>query len=168
MIMIYRKEESKWAHKASPYQQNSNPWPNHVVGSTISSANHPSTRKMNSGYETIMAENGRKCKKKLHQSKSYDFHEFEAVIYCSLCIVVHDKTNKMMCAQQRLRSACAFTQSDQNLAVRLKKPRVLNYLLSAQRRLIRLGGCPGWSESSLGAHVILFVLSCCGSNVLIH
>ena len=32
-----------------------------------------------------------------------------------------------------------------------------------QRRLIRLGGCACWSESSLGAQVILFVLSCSGS-----
>ena len=45
----------------------------------------------------------------------------------------------------------------------LKKLWVLSYPLSAQRRLIRLGGCPGWSESSLGAHVILLVLSCAGS-----
>ena len=37
-------------------------------------------------------------------------------------------------------------------AVRMKKAWVLGYPLSAQRRLIRLGGCPGWSESSLGAH----------------
>ena len=29
--------------------------------------------------------------------------------------------------------------------------------------MIRLGGCPGWSESSMGAHVILLVLSCGGS-----
>ena len=36
-------------------------------------------------------------------------------------------------------------------AVRMKKAWVLSYPLSAQRRLIRLGGCPGWSESSLGA-----------------
>ena len=36
-------------------------------------------------------------------------------------------------------------------AVRLKKPWVLSYPLSAQRRLIRLGVCPSWSESSLGA-----------------
>ena len=28
---------------------------------------------------------------------------------------------------------------------------------------IRLGGCPGWSESSLGARVILLVLLYCGS-----
>ena len=32
-----------------------------------------------------------------------------------------------------------------------------------QRRLIRLGGCPGWSESSLGAHAILLGLSWDGS-----
>ena len=48
-------------------------------------------------------------------------------------------------------------------AVLMKKPWVFCYPLSAQRRLIRLCGCPGWSESSLGAHVILFVLSCFGS-----
>ena len=37
--------------------------------------------------------------------------------------------------------------------VRMKKPWVLSYPLSTQwRLLIRLGGCPGWSESSLGAH----------------
>ena len=33
--------------------------------------------------------------------------------------------------------------------------------------LIRLGECPGWSESSLGAQIILLVLSCCGS-IFIH
>ena len=37
-------------------------------------------------------------------------------------------------------------------AVRMKKSGVLSYPLSAQRRLIRLGGCPGWSEPSLCAH----------------
>ena len=31
------------------------------------------------------------------------------------------------------------------------------------KTLIRLGGCPGWSESSLGAHAILLVLSLGGS-----
>ena len=59
--------------------------------------------------------------------------------------------------------------------VRVKKAWVLGYPLSAQRRLrsacastaktlVRLGWCPGWSESSLGAQVILFVLSCGGSK----
>ena len=36
-------------------------------------------------------------------------------------------------------------------AVRTKKAMVLSYPLSAQLRLIRLGGRPGWSESSQGA-----------------
>ena len=45
----------------------------------------------------------------------------------------------------------------------MKKHWVLSYPLSALWRLIRLGGCPGWSESLLGAHVILLVLSCGGS-----
>ena len=35
------------------------------------------------------------------------------------------------------------------------------------RTLIRLGGCPVWSESSLAAHVILLVLSCTGSFTII-
>ena len=35
---------------------------------------------------------------------------------------------------------------------------------SGQRRLIRLGGRPGWSESLLGAQIILIVLLCTGSN----
>ena len=51
-------------------------------------------------------------------------------------------------------------------AVRMKKAWVLSYPLSAQRRLlIRLGGCPDWSVSSLGAHAILLVLPWDGSNV---
>ena len=36
-------------------------------------------------------------------------------------------------------------------AVHMKKAWVLSYPLSTQQRLIRLGGCPGWSESLLGA-----------------
>ena len=49
-------------------------------------------------------------------------------------------------------------------AVRMKKALVLSYPLSTQRRLIRLGRCTGWSESSLGAPVSLFVLSWGDSN----
>ena len=69
----------------------------------------------------------------------------------------HDKTNKMMCAQQTLRPAWASTQSDQSLW----RPHgsLVSYPLSIQRRLIRLGGCPSWSESSMGAHAFLLVLS---------
>ena len=36
----------------------------------------------------------------------------------------------------------------------MKKHWVLSYPLSAQQRLIRLGGCPGWFESSLGAQLL--------------
>ena len=39
----------------------------------------------------------------------------------------------------------------------MKKPWFLCYSLSTQRRLIRLGKCSGWSESLLGAQVILLV-----------
>ena len=36
------------------------------------------------------------------------------------------------------------------------------------KTLIRLGGCPGCPEFSLRAFVVLFVLSCLGSNVKWH
>ena len=38
----------------------------------------------------------------------------------------------------------------------------------APKTLIRLGRCPGWSESLLGAHAILLVLSWGGSNASEH
>ena len=66
-----------------------------------------------------------------------------------------DKTNKM---------AVHSEDSDQSghppslirvFAVGMKKPWVFSYPLSAQRRLIRLGGCSGCSESSLGAQSLL-------------
>ena len=38
-----------------------------------------------------------------------------------------------------------------------------NFFMRTVKTLIRLGGCPGWSESSLGAQDILLVLSCSGS-----
>ena len=64
-----------------------------------------------------------------------------------------------MCAQRRLRLSLASTQSDQSLLVRLKKAWVLSYLLSVQRRLIRLGDCPGWSViAGHTCHFVGFVL----------
>ena len=41
-------------------------------------------------------------------------------------------------------------------AVRMKKHWDLNYLLSAQWRLIRLGGCPGWSFACRTCHFVGF------------
>ena len=70
-----------------------------------------------------------------------------------------------MCPQWSLRSAWASAQSDQSL--RCPHEEALGPCLSLKRTaktLIRLDGCPGWSESSLGVHVMLLVLSCTGSN----
>ena len=58
------------------------------------------------------------------------------------------------------------TQSDQSLCVRMKKPWVLSYPLSAQQRLIRLGRWPGWSVFA-GCTLTLLVLLCRSSNALI-
>ena len=64
----------------------------------------------------------------------------------------HDKPTKWVCAQRRLRSAWASAQSDQSL--RCPHEETLDPKLPTERTaktLIRLGGRPGWSESSLGA-----------------
>ena len=39
------------------------------------------------------------------------------------------------------------------------------FFMRTAKALIRLGGCLGWSESSLGAHAILLILSWCGSSL---
>ena len=65
-----------------------------------------------------------------------------------------------LCAQWRLRSAWASAQSDQSQ--RCPPEAKFGPKLPIERTaktLIRLGGCPGWSESSLGTKVILLVLS---------
>ena len=72
------------------------------------------------------------------------------------------------CAQRRLRSAWASAQSDQSL--RCPHEQSLGSYLTIERTakaLVRLGGYPGWSESWLGAHVILLVLSWDGSFIVI-
>ena len=64
----------------------------------------------------------------------------------------HNKQNGM-CAQRRLRSAWASAQSDQSLRCALNGyVCVLAFFKRTAKTLIRLGGCPGWSESSLGAN----------------
>ena len=55
-----------------------------------------------------------------------------------------------MCDQQRLRSACSYSQSDQNLCKSLEYS--MNVQLLAEQHLEFLslkGGCTGWSESTL-------------------
>ena len=77
------------------------------------------------------------------------------------------KPTNDLCAQQRLRSALASAQFDQSLCCPYEE--ALGPRLSLERTaktLIRLGECPGWSESLLGAKVILLVLLWGGSNGL--
>ena len=76
----------------------------------------------------------------------------------------HDKTNKMACAPSEDSDQPGHPPSlIRVFTVGMKQGWVLSYPLSAQRKLIRLGGCPGWSESLLGAHAISLVLLLCGS-----
>ena len=63
-----------------------------------------------------------------------------------------------LCAKRRLKSACASGQSNQSS---LSAWRTLHSWLSKKRPvtiLIRLRECAGWSESSLGAPVRLYLL----------
>ena len=63
------------------------------------------------------------------------------------------KLTKWLCAQRRLRSAWASAKSDQSLCCQHEES--LGPLLPIEHTaetLIRLGGCLGWAESSLGAH----------------
>ena len=80
----------------------------------------------------------------------------------------NDKTNKITSATSENSDQSAHPCS----LVRVFAWRSLcnqwpNASFCGQRRLIRLCGCPGWSESSLGAHVILLVLSCFRSIYLV-
>ena len=69
-----------------------------------------------------------------------------------------------MCAQRRLRSAWESAQYYQSLCYLHEEALCPQLPIErTAKTLIRLGGCPGWSESSLCAHVILLVLLRCGS-----
>ena len=77
----------------------------------------------------------------------------------------HSTQNRQndVCAQQRLRSARASAQSDQSSLCAQWVAKDLRFHHADGEDSIRLGGCPGRSESSLDRQVILLVLSCCGS-----
>ena len=65
------------------------------------------------------------------------------------------KPTKWVCAQRRLRSACSWASAQSDQSLRCPHEETLGPLLPTKRTaktLIRLGGCPGWSESLLGAH----------------
>ena len=65
-------------------------------------------------------------------------------------------------------SACKSMQTDQSSLSTWRNLWSLATYWAQAKTLIRLGRCPGWSESSLGTQFILWVLSCCGSyNILL-
>ena len=68
-----------------------------------------------------------------------------------------------MCAQQRLRSTYAYAQVAQSH--RYPTEDALGTCLPTEcpaQSLIRLRGCAGWSEPSLGAHAVLLEMLCPG------
>ena len=68
------------------------------------------------------------------------------------------KPTKSLCTQRRLRIRPVWSES--SLCTQwVAKDQA--FLTRTAKTLIRLGGCPGWSESSLGVHDILWVLSWC-------
>ena len=95
----------------------------------------------------------------------------EAFLFKYRCIWAASWQNQQngMCAQRRLRSAWASAQSDLSLYClpeeSLGPQLAINCIKRTAKTLIRLGECPGWSESLLCAQIILLVLSCCGSII---
>ena len=63
-----------------------------------------------------------------------------------------------ICEQQSLISVFVVRCLDSIIPLRTQA-----FSMRTTKTLIRLGGCPGWSESSLGAHAILLVLTWGGS-----
>ena len=80
---------------------------------------------------------------------------------------VMTKPTKWLCAQRRLKWAWESAQSDQSLRCALNGLlRTQTFFVRTAKTLIRLGGCPGWSESSLDAqpfcwfcHVVAQIIS---------
>ena len=71
----------------------------------------------------------------------------------------HDKTNKMTCVPNWVSA-----KSDQSCCLPDEGFCPLLPIKNTAKTLIRLDGCPGWSQSSLGTQVILFVLLCSHSK----
>ena len=82
-------------------------------------------------------------------------------IWWSIYELLHDKTT---CVPSEDSNQPGHLPSlDQSLHCALiGYQRTQGFFMRRAKTLIRLGRCQGWSESSLGAQVILFVLSCGG------
>ena len=69
---------------------------------------------------------------------------------------VHDKTYKMACAPSKDSDQPGHPLSDQSSLCAQSVAKDPSFLhADSKKTLIKLGGCPGWSESLLGTHVIL-------------
>ena len=69
----------------------------------------------------------------------------------------------MFCFQNVIWAATRQDQQNDMCAQRRLSLGISPVFMQTAKTLIRLGGCPGWSEASLGTQVILLVLSCGGS-----
>ena len=94
---------------------------------------------------------------------------FDFRFWCCLCRAAswQNKQNDL-CAQWRLWSAWASAQSDQSSlsAWRNIGSSGTHWAHCEDSQTLRLGGCPGWSESSLATQTILLVLSWGGSFII--
>ena len=86
----------------------------------------------------------------------------------SICVNIieppRDKTNKMTVCPAKTQISLGIHPVWSVFAVCLITQA---FFMRTAKTLIRLGGCPGWSESSLGTHVILLVLSWGGSDQVV-
>ena len=83
-----------------------------------------------------------------------------------ICAAAQQNQPNDMCAQRRLRSAWASAQSDQSF--RCPHEESLATLQRTAKTLIRLGGCPGWSKSSLGAQSFCWFCHAAAHFIFIH
>ena len=76
---------------------------------------------------------------------------------CHKMWLPHDKTNKMTVRPAKTQMSLGIRPIWSVFSVRSMGSYGPKPSSCEQRRLIRLGGCPGWSESSLAAQIILLV-----------
>ena len=106
------------------------------------------------------------------QSKSVLSLQTSGMIYCSCQVkyeLLHNKINRMTWAPKEDSDQPGHLPSLITLHCALNRYlRAQCFFMQTVKTLIRLGRCPGWSESLLGAQIILLGLSCGGSNVLVN
>ena len=93
------------------------------------------------------------------------FRKNISYIYCHLSRNKTKPTKWPVCpAKTQIRLGIRTVWSEPSLSAGRTLVFLAIHWMHSERRLIRLGGYPGWSKSSLGAQVSLLVLSCCSSQ----